>query len=575
MNHFSKLVCVTCLAMVSQAASAYNYISAACGAIDYKGGQVAFNYASNLLTAEKADISTAFSRLTAFTGAAITTNDNGDSSFSRGNGQNEIYYDISHGTAQCWLIFNTEDCTVKEADIRFGNQPWVTGSASEQWPYGSVGRSIMATAVHEGGHCLGMAHENTLYNMMGSDWSHVTRNGVVTYYGPGEDLSDGLIDLHGKRSSTDAYRDVGITVMRYDVADGEYSDHKFGALRKPSGYAFNVSGSYEGQDVYKVVAGDTVSMELTLENNGEKDTESPHIGFYLSTNSLISESDTLIATNNSYLLGRNSPYETTQSVTIPVATVPGNYFLGAFIDHDKLINETTSANNVAYYPIKVLPPPPDLTVPFFSVSDTTLLPGQAFTAYAIVRNDGLGPSDATTLLYMRSNDSVINSRDIVIGSEVTPVLNAGAVWADNDPNNAPLFAGTSWIGACVAVVINESNTSNQCSTGSQVTVAAQPPAVTTAAATAVNILAAVANGTVNANGAATQVFFDYGTDNLFGNTVSYGSVNAGLNPTDVSAPVTGLICNTTYQVRTRAVNSAGTTLGNVQEFTTPICPGCN
>ncbi|MDZ7785302.1 MAG: hypothetical protein U5K56_20905 [Halioglobus sp.] len=174
----------------------------------------------------------------------------------RDNNQNEIYRDTSHGTAQCWVEYNTTNCDVNEADIRFGDEPWVTGSSSQHLPYNS-GRSIMGTAVHEGGHCVGMAHENTVYNMMGEDWSHVTRNGVTTYYGPGEDLSDGLIDLHGERSGgSDTYRDVGATVLRYEFADGAYSDHQFGVLRDASsGTTLPVVGSFEGQDTFEVVRG--------------------------------------------------------------------------------------------------------------------------------------------------------------------------------------------------------------------------------------------------------------------------------------------------------------------------------
>jgi len=580
MKYVSNIAGLVLLAVVAQGANAYNYISRACGQVTgYNNGHVTFNYTNNLTTAEKADISTAFSRLTYFSDSSITTNDNGDSSFSTGNSQNEIYHDTTHPTAQCWLSYNTSTCTTVELDIRFGNQTWVTGEDSQHLPYLSVanggGRAILGTAIHEGGHCIGMAHENTIYNMMGDERDHVTRNGTTTYYGPGEDLSDGLIDRWGKRSTTDAYRDVGVTIMRYQGVSGEYSTHQFGVLRNASGVTLPVVGSYEGQDIYEVLAGETVQMELTVENNGEKNTESFHMGFYLSTNSVISTSDTLLGADNGYILSRDAPYENLESVTIPIGTTPGNYYLGAYVDHDNLIPEATGANNIAYYPITVLPPPSDLTVPFAGVNDSTLLPTQSFSLLAIVRNDGDGPSPATTTLrYYRSTNSIISTGDTQVGTDAIGVLAPNATQATNDPETAPASEGTWWYGACIDSVAHESNTSNQCSTGAQVTVAIQSPVVTTNAASNIQATQATVSATVNPNGGATTVYFDWGTDNQFNNTKSYGGIGSGLSNVNVNTPLTGLVCNTTYQVRARAVNSADTTIGNSQEFTTPACSGC-
>jgi len=578
MSHFKQLATIACLALVSQGANAYNYTTAGCGNLNFNNGYMTFNYANNLSTAEKADISTAFSRLTAFSDSGITTVDNGDSSFSRGNGQSEIYMDATHGTAQCWASYNTSTCNVGEADIRFGDEPWVTGSNSNHWPYDNSaatgGRSIMGTAVHEGGHCIGMAHENALYNMMGEDWSHVTRNGTLTYYGPGEDLSDGLIDLHGKRSATDIYRDVGATDLRYEFADGAYSDHQFGVLRTTGGTTLPVVGSYEGQNIFEVVAGQTVSMEITFENNGEKNTENVHVGFYLSTNHIISSSDTLLGTDDGYVLTRNSPYEVTESVTIPVSTAPGDYYLGAYVDHDNLVPEQTNSNNVAYYPITVLPAPPDLTVPFTNPDDSTLLPNQPFSIISLVRNDGDGPSAATSLRYFRSTNAIISLSDSWVGADGINGLAPNGTQANNDAENAPATEGTWWYGSCVIAVANEAVTNNNCSAGAQVTVAIQPPSASTSAVTNIDTVQATVNATVNPNSGATTVYFDWGTNNQYGNTLTYGGVGAGLNDVNVTAALTGLICNTTYQVRVRAVNSAGTTLGSVMEFTTLMCPGC-
>ncbi|GAB5452526.1 MAG: hypothetical protein Hals2KO_28540 [Halioglobus sp.] len=426
--------------------------------------------------------------------------------------------------------------------------------------------------MHEGGHCIGgVDHSNNLYNMMGDDWDHVTRQGTGAYYGPGEDLSDAMIDLLGKKSGNNSNRDVGVTIFRYLQADGAYSEHRFGQLLDAGGSPLPVVGSFVGQDVFQVVAGETVQMELTFENNGELNTESPDVGFYLSTNSIISGSDVLLRTDTGYTLGRNTPYENEESVTIPISTTPGNYFLGALIDHQNAIDEVTNANNVAYYPVSVIAPPPDMTVPFAAVDDTTVAPGDTIKSLAIVRNDGTGPAAATTLRYYRSSDSNISTADTLIALDSINALGSGQQQATNADTTAPA-PGTYWYGACVDAVAGEVDLGNQCSTGTQVTVAYEAPEITTNPASSVTAVSATLNATMLPNSPLpTIVIFEWGETTEYGNITWYtGPIAAG----NVSVDIEGLVCLTNYHFRAVVFNDAGSDTGANQQFVTLTCPGC-
>ena len=77
------------------------------------------------------------------------------------------------------------------------------------------------------------------------------------------------------------------------------------------------------------------------------------VGFYISTNDLISTFDTRIggATLN---LGRGNVYTALHTVTIPSNLNWGtNYWIGAVIDEDGSLAESTEVNNATYIPIRV------------------------------------------------------------------------------------------------------------------------------------------------------------------------------------------------------------------------------
>lgn len=67
---------------------------------------------------------------------------------------------------------------------------------------------------------------------------------------------------------------------------------------------------------------------------------------------------------------------------------------------------------------------------------------------------------------------------------------------------------------------------------------------------------------------------DYWPTNSYGSSVTatQSPVATGTGPTSVSAPLTGLTCNTTYHFRVSATNSVNTTNGSDATFTTSACP---
>ncbi len=146
----------------------------------------------------------------------------------------------------------------------------------------------------------------------------------------------------------------------------------------------------------------------------------------------------------------------------------------------------------------------------------------------------------------------------VTGSTVTPVLS-------NITGLAPLttynYRAVGTIGLFKFYGANQTFTT-----------LAAPPTVVTLSASPVGDTDATMRGTVNANGQASTVTFEYGLTTAYGSTIAAtpGTVN-GNTVTLVNANITGLLLTTTYNYRVKAVNIGGTTYGNNMTFTT----GCS
>lgn len=96
-----------------------------------------------------------------------------------------------------------------------------------------------------------------------------------------------------------------------------------------------------------------------------------------------------------------------------------------------------------------------------------------------------------------------------------------------------------------------------------------PATADTISATSITTTSAVLNGSVNANGGAATVSFDYGLDNTYGtNVAGTPAAVSGSSVTAVGTTLTGLSPATTYHFRASASNGSGTANGADMTFTT-------
>ena len=121
--------------------------------------------------------------------------------------------------------------------------------------------------------------------------------------------------------------------------------------------------------------------------------------------------------------------------------------------------------------------PPDYIVESISVSKATLNPGEEFTLWTTVLNQGLGkPTSSATLDYYLSSNALISENDTWVGDDSVSRLDANKQKPGSESIRltAPTEPGVYYYGACVSDVRNESDQNNNCSAAVAITVRNTP-----------------------------------------------------------------------------------------------------
>ena len=191
---------------------------------------------------------------------------------------------------------------------------------------------------------------NLLYFVLGKDFEHLHVNSSTARAYLGEDVSDGLVHLYG--TSSQNKEDLAVVHWRYEGPDDGYSDHAKTEVSSSTGGTLSTT-TVNGEKTYKVNAGDTVKVKFTYENNGANTQSAVQVGFYVSTNNLITTWDTRLG-GTTMTLGRNDVYTTENTVSLPSTLTSGEYYwLGAIIDENDTLSEEVEWNNATYLPIKI------------------------------------------------------------------------------------------------------------------------------------------------------------------------------------------------------------------------------
>ena len=235
--------------------------------------------------------------------------------------------------------------------------------------------------------------------------------------------------------------------------------------------------------------GDTISVNYNLENIGSADAANSTSRLYISTNSTITSSDTVLLTDSSSGTmnpGEVNPEGEPNSFTLDLSALglsAGTYYVGARADDDDVVSESNEGNNVSNV-IQITVTDDnggggnsDLIAKNFTVSSTTLTTSDTLDFTWEIENIGSGDqvNSADAGIYLSTN-STITTSDTLLHDEGFTTLGVGEEDTNEDQQGVALPSGLAPGTYYLGVIADnrreetESNEGNNVSNVIQITV---------------------------------------------------------------------------------------------------------
>ena len=325
---------------------------------------------------------------------------------------------------------------VSNTDTLFNvNLPWTTATdPTTDRPF-----NLRSVAMHEFGHALGLDHEDDTLAVMNTHH----------HYSAGLHADDRR-GLRARYPGSATETDVGPSIWK--KTDGDW----------------RTSASLVSSPTF-AVAGQTIAMEWTQENFGTVDATFD-VGFHLSSNDVVSPTDTLLGTSTGAFefAGQSSTH--TRTVTVPSGTPAGTYFLGVCFDNGNALAESRENNNCVAYPATIsIARPADLVITALSNPPAAANAGGSFGVTDTTANSGSGSANGAYFTgYRLRSTSVPAGSPVPIGQRSMPTLAPGASSNRTVTVTVPttLASGTYSLEACAdqTGTVFESNETNNCRT---------------------------------------------------------------------------------------------------------------
>ncbi len=227
--------------------------------------------------------------------------------------------------------------------------------------------------------------------------------------------------------------------------------------------------------------GERVYFSASEYNKGKAGAGAHYIGYYWSTNSIISTGDTYLGRKyvSSLAAGKVLPLSTSHYMTLPTNLKKGQtVYVGLYADYGKKITEASETNQYRAQKVTVSTNGIDLQPTSVKVSSATVQAGKSITFTMNVKNNGGITSGSHYNAVYLSTDSAITSKDTYLGRVYDSTHAAGSTETKNFTVTikSTLKPGTYYLGTRVDYLNyrKEYNEGNNTSAGVKITVTAPP-----------------------------------------------------------------------------------------------------
>ncbi len=242
-------------------------------------------------------------------------------------------------------------------------------------------------------------------------------------------------------------------------------------------------------NVSSTPAGSTITTTSMVLNNGNIQSSSNYLGFYLSSDNKYSTNDTYLG--NSYIgyLSSNASSNITYSITIPSTTTIGNYYIIFFADYNNRTTELDETNNYAYQALSIVKPDVDLSITNVNVNASLTTSSSSYINYYIMNNGNTASTSTFEVGYYLSKDATFSTNDVYLGNETIYSITSGNSIYESDYFTIPSSVSSGSYYLLVVVdhesVISETNENNN-TYSKPITVTLSGPDLTVSSATVPN-----------------------------------------------------------------------------------------
>ena len=167
-----------------------------------------------------------------------------------------------------------------------------------------------------------------------------------------------------------------------------------------------------------VSVGATIYPTIRIANIGTAFANPSYVGFYVSTDSILTPSDTYVGSGYFSSLYPGASDSLSVGISLSNTLTEGNYYLFAYADYTGQIFESNEKNNSGKIPLTIASPYVDLTITSISPSQASYIAGGYFTASVDEHNGGNAVSNSSSYIaYYISKDNTLDSSDQLLTTD--------------------------------------------------------------------------------------------------------------------------------------------------------------